>query len=73
MRVNVLPPLWFARHGSVRDSLLGLHVGGRGVQASETLNHPLSTADPPMQLLSRFQVSAPEKLTGHARCSVIAE
>jgi hypothetical protein len=53
--------------------MVALQVGGNGAQVSETLNQPLSTDVPPIQLFSFFHVSVPVKLTGQALCSVTAE
>lgn len=71
-RVYVLLPLWFWRQASWRVSLLGMQVGGAGVQVLETLTQPLSTGLPYGlgHVCSRFQVSVPFWLTGQDRCSV---
>ena len=73
LRVCVMPPTKPAWQDIAWDCVLTWHVGGSGLHVSDTLNQPLSVAVPPMQLFSRFQVSVPEKLTGHGRCSVTAE
>ena len=43
------------------------------MQVSEILNQPLSTGEPPIQFVSRFQVSTPILLGPQERCSVVAE
>jgi len=73
VRVLWIVPLVFTGQASCWDSTLTWQVGGAGVQVSEILSQPLSTAVPPMQFDSRFHVSVPLKLTGQGRCSVVAE
>jgi hypothetical protein len=73
LRVCVMLPTNPVGHVRAWDWVLTWHVGGSGLHVSDTLNQPLSVAVPPMQLLSRFQVSVPEKLMGQGRCSVTAE